>query len=93
MAQTNLNIRMDDELKQEFDLLCNELGLTMTTAINVFARAFVRKQGMPFEVSKNIPNASTLAAIEEVQTMKLNPHLNQKFDSVQALFEDLNDDD
>jgi len=93
MAQTNLNIRMDEKLKQEFDTLCNELGLTMTTAINVFARAFVRKQGMPFDVSKGTPNAETLAAIKEVQEMRLNPHLHKTFDSVESLFEDLDNDD
>lgn len=38
MAQTNVNIRMDDNLKQKFDHLCNELGLNMTTAINIFAK-------------------------------------------------------
>lgn len=48
---------------------------------------------MPFKVSKNKPNPTTLTAIEEVKTMRLNPHLNQRFDSVQVLFEDLNNDD
>ena len=38
MAQTNINIRMDSDLKKQFDLLCSELGFTMTTAFNVFAR-------------------------------------------------------
>ncbi len=51
MAQTNVNIRMDDSLKQQFDTLCNELGLTMSTAINIFAKTMVRQQGIPFEVS------------------------------------------
>lgn len=47
MAQTNLNIRMDEELKKNFDMICTELGLNMTAAINVFARAVVRKHGIP----------------------------------------------
>ena len=38
MAQTNINIRMDDNLKQQFDWLCNELGLNMTTAINILLK-------------------------------------------------------
>ena len=37
MAQTNINIRMDENLKQQFDWLCSELGLNMTTAINIFS--------------------------------------------------------
>ena len=46
MAQTNVNIRMDENLKQQFDCLCNELGLTMTAAVNIFAKAMVRRQGI-----------------------------------------------
>ena len=93
MAQTNLNIRIDEHLKQEFDTLCNDLGLTMTSAINIFAKMAVRRQKIPFEISMDVPNAETLAAIEEVQEMKRNPHLYKGFSSVEALFEDLNDDD
>ncbi|HAZ06537.1 MAG TPA: type II toxin-antitoxin system antitoxin, RelB/DinJ family [Acetobacterium sp.] len=51
MAQTNLNIRMDEELKKNFDMICTELGLNMTAAINVFARAVVRKHGIPFDLT------------------------------------------
>ena len=93
MAQTNINIRMDENLKRDFDNLCNDLGLTMTTAFTVFAKTVVRRQRIPFEISMDIPNAETIAAIEEIQEMKLNPHLRKSFDSVEALFEDLNDDD
>ena len=53
MAQTNLNIRMDEELKKNFDMICTELGLNMTAAINVFARAVVRKHGIPFDLTIN----------------------------------------
>jgi len=53
MAQTNINIRMDEDLKKKFDEICNELGLNMTTAINVFARAVVRKHGIPFDLNLN----------------------------------------
>ncbi len=55
MAQTNINIRMDDTLKQQFDHLCNELGLTMTAAFNIFAKTMVRQQKIPFEISLNVP--------------------------------------
>ena len=51
MAQTTFSIRMDDDLKKDFDKLCEEFGMSMTTAINVFARAVVREKRIPFEVS------------------------------------------
>lgn len=84
MAQTNINIRMDEGLKQDFDSICNDLGLTMTTAFNVFAKTVVRRQRIPFEISLDIPNAETIAAIEEVQAMKKDPNkkLYSNFDEL-----------
>lgn len=73
MAQTNINIRMDEDLKRDFDRLCTKLGLNMTTAFNIFARTVVHKHGIPFEVALDIPNSDTIAAIEEVQLMKRDP--------------------
>jgi len=51
MAQTNINIRMDENLKKQFDGLCSELGLNMSTAFNIFAKTVVRQQKIPFEIA------------------------------------------
>ena len=51
MAQTNLNIRMDEDLKKEFDLLCEDMGMSMTTAICIFAKKAVRERRIPFEIT------------------------------------------
>lgn len=53
MAQTNLNIRMDEDLKKEFDLLCEDMGMSMTTAICIFAKKAVRERRIPFEITAN----------------------------------------
>lgn len=87
MAQTNINIRMDEGLKQQFERLCNELGLNMSTAFNIFAKTMVRQQRVPFELSLDIPNAETLAAIDDVNHGR---NLSKSFHSVEALMEDLN---
>ena len=89
LAQTNINIRMDEGLKYEFDSLCNELGLTMTAAFNVFAKTVVRRQGIPFEISKDIPNAETIAAIEEVKAMKKDPSLGKAYTDVDEMMKEL----
>ena len=49
MAQ--VNIRIDDELKERADTLFDELGLNMTTAFTMFVKAVVRHNGIPFDVS------------------------------------------
>ena len=52
MAQ--VNIRIDDDLKERADKLFNELGLNMTTAFNIFVRQTVRQGGIPFEITTNV---------------------------------------
>ncbi len=50
MPQQTFSIRMDAQLKEEFDTLCEEMGMNATTAFNIFARAVVREQAIPFEI-------------------------------------------
>lgn len=51
MAQTLINFRIDENLKKEMEEICNELGITMTTAFNMFAKKMIREKRIPFEVS------------------------------------------
>lgn len=51
MAQANINIRMDEELKHNMESLCQELGINLTTAVTVFFKKAVRERGLPFQVS------------------------------------------
>jgi DNA-damage-inducible protein J len=52
MASTNINVRVDCELKAKAQKVLSDLGLDMTTAINVFINQIVYVQGIPFEISK-----------------------------------------
>lgn len=51
MAQTLVNIRMDEELKKSMEQTCQELGMNMTTAFTIFAKKMSREKRIPFEVS------------------------------------------
>lgn len=51
MAQTLVNFRIDEENKKEMEQICNELGITMTTAFNIFVKKMIREKRIPFEVS------------------------------------------
>lgn len=86
-STVNLNIRMEKNLKEQLDELCKELGLTTSTAINIFAKAMVRKQALPFKLSLNAENKKTLKAIQNVEAGK---NLSHKFKSVDEIMEDLN---
>ena len=90
MATTNLNIRIDEDLKKQAEEIFNELGLNMSTALTVFLRQTVRSNGIPFEMRLETPNTETLAAMEDVR-MKRN--LRGPFNSIKELMEDLDADD
>lgn len=51
MSQTTVSVRMDEQLKKEFDSVCNDLGLTMSTAVIMLAKKMAREKRIPFEVS------------------------------------------
>ena len=63
MAQTNVNIRIDEMDKRLFDEICGQLGMTISTAFNIFAKAVIRQGGIPFDLRVDSPNAETLEAI------------------------------
>ena len=51
MSQTLVNIRMDENVKKSMEKLCNELGITISAAFNIFARKMIRENGIPFDVT------------------------------------------
>lgn len=65
MAATNLNIRTDKEIKDQAEKIFSELGLNMTTAVNIFLRTTIREHGIPFALKLDTPNEVTVATIEE----------------------------
>ena len=67
MSSVNVTFRVDEELKKQADLLFSELGMNLSTAFNIFLRQSVREQQLPFRVSKNTPNAVTLAALDAAE--------------------------
>ena len=51
MAQTTLNVRIDEKLKSDFEDFCSNVGMNISVAVNMFAKAVVREQRLPFEVA------------------------------------------
>ncbi|WP_348922555.1 type II toxin-antitoxin system RelB/DinJ family antitoxin [Enterococcus rotai] len=79
-----IHISVDEDLKEQAEQLFNELGLNMTSAINVFLKQAVTEQAIPFEIRK--ANKDTLEALNDVKSNKL----HGGFASVKDLMEDLN---
>jgi DNA-damage-inducible protein J len=89
MANTNVNIRMDQDLKKQFEAFCADMGMTMSTAFNVFAKKAVREYRIPFEIGAENPNAETIEAIKEVEKMKADPTLGKTYTDVDEMMKDL----
>lgn len=89
MATVNLSIRMDAELKKQAETMLADMGLNMTTAMNIFLRQVVRQGKIPFEIATDIPNAETVAAIKEMDDMVSGKISAKKYTSIDELFEDL----
>ena len=84
MAVTNLNIRTDKEVKESAEMIFTELGLNMTTAINMFLRTTIREHGIPFSLKLDVPNSTTVAAIEEGRRIAADPNV-KSYSSIEEL--------
>mgnify|MGYP001623793976 FL=1 len=87
-ATTNFSVRMDSELKKECEALYSELGMTLTTAINVFLRQSLRSGGFPFEVRLEQPNKETIAAMLEAERIAKDPSV-KGYNDLDELFAEL----
>ena len=90
MTPVSTNIKIDPDLKRESQALFEQLGLNLSTAINMFLRQSVREQAIPFRVGNPLPNRETVQAIEDARK---GIGLSRGFSSVAELMEDLNADD
>ena len=70
MAQATFSVRMDEELKKQFDQLCSDFGMNMSTAINVFARAVVRERKIPFEIAASEPEITREKAMQAFTALR-----------------------
>lgn len=65
MATTNLNIRIDQDVKVAAEDIFEQLGINTRTAINMFLRQTIREKGIPFKLTLHVPNETTLESFEE----------------------------
>lgn len=66
MSTTSITIRMDEKLKKQAEILFEDMGLNMTTAITMFTKAVVRQNKIPFEISADpFYSESNMRILEE----------------------------
>ena len=84
----NINVRIDERVKKDAEAVFAEIGMTPTTAINLFYRQVIRTNGIPFSLSASQPNKKTAKAIKEVEKMD-RKNEGKTFSGVDELMEDL----
>jgi len=92
MAKTtssNISIRMDSDLKSAAEALFDELGMSLSTAFNIFVRQSLREGGIPFKITEGRPNQETVAAMLEAERIAKDPTV-KGYNNVDDLFADLN---
>ncbi|MFR5507890.1 MAG: type II toxin-antitoxin system RelB/DinJ family antitoxin [Clostridia bacterium] len=87
MAKTDtLHIRVEPDVKIKAEETLNDLGLSITEAVNVFLNQVILHDGIPFKIEKPRYNKETIQSMEDVKNGK---NLSKAFDSVDEMFEEL----
>ena len=83
---SNLNIRIDPDIKEQAEHLFSQFGITITDAVNMFIHQSLNYGGIPFELKTNKPNAITIAAMKEADEIAKS---GQGFDDVEEMLREL----
>lgn len=83
---SNLNIRIDPDIKEQAEHLFSQFGITITDAINMFIHQSLNYGGIPFELKIDRPNAITLAAMKEANELAKS---GEGFDDVEDMLREL----
>lgn len=85
MSKMSISIRLYSEVKEQAQQVFSNLGMDMTTAINIFLRQAIQYQGLPFDVRLD-ENRKLLQVLTDLDQ---NRNMSQSFESVSDLMEDL----
>ena len=85
MSKTSMSIRLDSEVKEQAQQVFSNLGIDLTTAINIFLRQAIQYQGLPFDVRLD----ENRKLLEVLTDLDQNRNMSQSFKSVSDLMEDL----
>ena len=89
MAKVSTNISIDKETKLKAQILLEDFGMDLSTAVNVFLKQMVYEGTFPFAITREIPNKITLAAMKEVEEMKKHPEQYKGYHNVEEMMEDI----
>lgn len=89
MAKVSANITLDTEDMEKAQALLSEMGLDLSTAIVVFIKQMLREGRIPFEITADVPNAETAAALRESEEFEKHPENYKRYSSFSQLVEEV----
>ena len=91
MSKTaSITIRIDPNVKKQAETILNNMGMDMTTAINIYLHQVINDSAIPFQPHIDIPNEVTLQAMENIEN---NRNMSKRFNTVSELMDDLLSDE
>ena len=89
MSKVSTNISLDAETKAKAQVMLADLGMDLSTAVNIFLRQMLYEGGIPFSITRDVPNRTTLEAMKEAEEMLRSPEKYKKYDDVDSMMEDI----
>ena len=89
MATVNTSIKIDEKTKKEAQELFKDLGLSLSTAINIFLKQAIREKGIPLYINSLPENSELAQAFEEAKQIKKNPSNYKSYSSPEEMFKDV----
>ena len=89
MSKVSTNISIDAETKAKAQAMLADLGMDLSTAVNIFLRQMLYEGGIPFSITRNTPNKITLEAMKEAQEMARSPEKYKRYGDVDSMMEDI----
>ena len=87
---SQISIRIDDNVKKEAENVCKDIGISLSSAINIYLKRIGRERRIPFELSSEIPNAKTLAAMRETEEILTHPENYKSYSSFEEILKEVN---
>lgn len=87
MAQALINFRIDENAKKQMEEICNELGITMSTAFNIFVKKVIREKRIPFDVSIDpfYSESNMKALTESIKQLKEGKVITKSLEELEAM--------
>lgn len=89
MSKVSTSISIDTDVKVKAQELFADLGLDLSTAINIFLKQSIRENGIPFSIQREVPNADTIAAMKEAEEMRKHPEQYKRYSSFSELLKEM----